>query len=100
MSGPDLIPAIEASQIARGMKNKVWLMWGGHHASALPDEIFNDGIADYVFVGPAEFTFPQVLNNPYWFGVNDLAGAVPIYPSSLVLMYGNFPCQILHECFP
>ena len=45
-------------------------------------------------------TFPEVLNNPYWFGSNDLAGAVPMYPSSLVLMYGNFHCQMLHICFP
>ena len=66
MSGPDLTPAMEASQIARGMSNKVWLMWGGHHASALPDEIFNEGIADYVFVGPAEFTFPKVLDCLYY----------------------------------
>ena len=62
MSGPDLTPAMEASQIARGMSNKVWLMWGGHHASALPDEIFNEGLTDYVFIGPAEFTFPEVLD--------------------------------------
>jgi len=66
MSGPDLTPAMEASQIARGMSNKVWLMWGGHHASALPDEIFNEGIADYVFIGPAEFTFPKVLDCLYY----------------------------------
>jgi len=65
MSGPDLTEAMEASQIAMGMDNKVNVIWGGHHASALPDEIFNENLADYVFVGPAEFTFPTVLNAIY-----------------------------------
>ena len=65
MSGPDLKPAMEASEIARGMNNKIHIIWGGHHASALPDEVFNENLADYVFVGPAEFTFPKVLNCIY-----------------------------------
>jgi len=65
MSGPDLKPAMEASEIARGMNNKISIIWGGHHASALPDEVFNENLADYVFVGPAEFTFPKVLNCIY-----------------------------------
>lgn len=63
MSGPDLTPAIKASKIAQSMKNKIHIMWGGHHASALPDEIFNEKMADYVFLGPAEFTFPIVLDS-------------------------------------
>ena len=62
MSGPDLIPAMRASQIAQSMKNKVHVMWGGHHSSALQDEIFNENMADYVFLGPAEYTFPKVLD--------------------------------------
>jgi len=66
MSGPDLKPAIEASQIARGMDNNICIMWGGHHASALPDEIFNENIADYVFLGPAEFTFPKILDSVFF----------------------------------
>lgn len=65
MSGPDLIPAIEASQIARGMNKKISIMWGGHHASALPDEVFNDNLGDFVFLGPAEFTFPKILDCVY-----------------------------------
>ena len=65
MSGPDLKPAIEASQIARDMESNISIMWGGHHASALPDEVFEAGLADYVFLGPAEFTFPKVLDAVY-----------------------------------
>ena len=66
MSGPDLIPAIEASEIARGMDNNVHIIWGGHHASALPDEIFEAGVTDYVLLGPAEFTFPKLLDSIYF----------------------------------
>ena len=66
MSGPDLKPAIEASEIARGMENKITIMWGGHHISALPDEVFNENLADYAFLGPAEFTFPIVLDAVYF----------------------------------
>ncbi len=40
-------------------------MWGGHHASALPDEVFNENLGDYVFLGPAEFTFPKILDCIY-----------------------------------
>jgi len=65
MSGPDLTPAVEASKIARELNSKLPIIWGGHHASALPDEIFDEGIADYVFVGPSEYTFPKVLNCIY-----------------------------------
>jgi len=65
MSGKDLIPAMEASKIAQGMNNKVNIIWGGSHASALPDEIFEAKITDYVLLGPAEFTFPKLLDAIY-----------------------------------
>ena len=61
MSGPDLKPAMEACDIARGMDNNITIIWGGHHASALPDEILDEGYGDYVFIGSAEFTFPEIL---------------------------------------
>tara|TARA_Y100000590_G_scaffold266500_1_gene299323 strand:+ start:427 stop:1824 length:1398 start_codon:yes stop_codon:yes gene_type:complete len=65
MSGPDLLPAIEASKIAKGMSKKVNIVWGGSHASALPDEIFEAGVTDYVLLGPAEFSFPKLLDAVY-----------------------------------
>jgi anaerobic magnesium-protoporphyrin IX monomethyl ester cyclase len=65
MSGPDLTAAVEASNIARSLNKDLPIMWGGHHASALPDEIFGENIADYIFIGPSEYTFPQVLDCVY-----------------------------------
>ena len=65
MTGKDLIPAMEASQIAKGMNNKVNIIWGGSHASALPEEIFEAEMTDYVLMGPAEFTLPKLLDAIY-----------------------------------
>ena len=65
MSGQDLIPAVEASEIAKNMDKKIHIIWGGSHASALPDEIFDAGATDYVLKGPAEFTFPKLLDCIY-----------------------------------
>ncbi len=61
MSGPDLNSAMEACDIARDMNNKITVIWGGHHASALPDEILDEGYGDYVVIGPAEYNFPTLL---------------------------------------
>ena len=65
MTGPDLIGAMKASQIARDMNNDICIIWGGHHASVQPEEIFNEDYADFVILGPAEFTFPIVLDSVY-----------------------------------
>ena len=37
------------------------MLWGGHHSSTCR-RIFNENMADYVFLGPAEYTFPKVLD--------------------------------------
>ncbi len=63
MSGPDLKPAMEACDIARGMNRDIKIIWGGHHASALPDEILDEGYGDYVAIGPAEYSFPILLTS-------------------------------------
>ena len=44
---------MEAAQIAQGMNNKINIIWGGTHASELPDEIFDSGLTDYVLMGPS-----------------------------------------------
>src|SRR5699024_11272342 len=45
-------------------------------------------------------TFPDKLYIPKLLGGKLSTGAVFKYPSSLVLIYGNFPCQILHTYSP
>ena len=65
MSGQDLISSMEASQIAKDMDNKVHIIWGGTHATELPDEVFESDLTDYVLLGPSEFTFPKLLDAIY-----------------------------------
>ena len=65
-TGPDLHDALEASQIARDMQNPIYVVHGGHHATACPDEFLNENVADYVFMGPSEYTLPRVLDSLYF----------------------------------
>ena len=62
MSGPDLGSALRASEIAREVARPVPILWGGHHVSALPDQVLLEGVADIVFMGPSEFTLPRVID--------------------------------------
>ena len=65
-TGPDLNYVAEASQMAKDMNNKIHVMHGGHHATELPDDFLNENVADYVFMGPSEFSFPKVLDSLYF----------------------------------
>ena len=65
-TGPDLNYVAEASQMAKDMNNKIHVIHGGHHATELPDDFLNENLADYVFRGPSEFSFPKVLDSLYF----------------------------------
>jgi anaerobic magnesium-protoporphyrin IX monomethyl ester cyclase len=62
MSGPDLGSALRATEIARDANGAVPILWGGHHVSALPDQVLLEGVADVVLMGPSEFTLPKVID--------------------------------------
>ncbi len=53
MSGPDLGSALRATEIARDANGAVPILWGGHHVSALPDQVLLEGVADVVLMGPS-----------------------------------------------
>ena len=61
MTGPDLASAVEACQIVRETKSNLPIIWGGHHARQLPEQILNEGVADYVFTGAAEYSLLDFL---------------------------------------
>lgn len=50
MTGPDLIPGI---QISKYIKDRP-VIWGGHHASAMPEQLLNEEYVDAVIVGEGE----------------------------------------------
>jgi|TARA_B100000315_G_C14524537_1_gene563170 radical SAM superfamily enzyme YgiQ (UPF0313 family) len=62
MTGPDLSNAIEACNIVREAQPHIPIIWGGHHANQLPEQILNEGVGDYVFTGPGEFGLSNLLD--------------------------------------
>jgi len=62
MSSPDLLCASKAARMIRESCPDLPISWGGHHVSALPEQAIEEGVADYVFIGPSEYIFPQVLD--------------------------------------
>jgi len=64
-TGPDLNYAVEVSKIAKDMNNKIHVVHGGPHATSCPEDFLNEDVADFVFVGPAEFTLPKILDALY-----------------------------------
>lgn len=61
MSGPDLTNAVEACELVRDIDPSVRIVWGGHHARMVPDQILHEGIGDYVFTGKAEYSLRDLL---------------------------------------
>jgi radical SAM superfamily enzyme YgiQ (UPF0313 family) len=61
MTGPDLINAMEACRLVKDVKPDLPIIWGGHHARQLPEQILNEGVGDYVFTGPAEYGLPELI---------------------------------------
>ncbi len=63
MSGPDLVTAVEAAKIIRDSEPNLPIMWGGHHANQLPDQLIEEGVTDFAFVGQAEENIVEVVNS-------------------------------------
>ncbi|MBT4219292.1 MAG: B12-binding domain-containing radical SAM protein [Rhodospirillaceae bacterium] len=62
MSGNDLLNAVQAANIIRDTRPDLPIMWGGHHAYQLPDQLIEEGVADYAFVGHAEHNIVSIVN--------------------------------------
>ncbi len=67
MTGPMLLDAVHVSRKTKEILGKdTPVVWGGVHASILPDETLQNDYIDYVVVGEGEYTFLQLveaLNN-------------------------------------
>lgn len=67
MTGPMLLDAVHVSKKAKEILGKETpVVWGGVHASILPDETLQNDYIDYVVVGEGEYTFldlVEALNN-------------------------------------
>lgn len=62
MTGPQLIFALEIAKYIREVAPDIPIVWGGVHASLLPEQTINSGYADIVVMREGEVTFPELLN--------------------------------------
>jgi len=61
MTGPQILHAISGCKIVRRLRPDVPIVWGGIHASLLPEQTLASGLADVVVTGEGEETFPQLV---------------------------------------
>ena len=59
MTGGMILNALEAARFARGLC-RAPLIWGGIHASLLPEQTAADGLADYVVEGEGELALAEL----------------------------------------
>jgi radical SAM superfamily enzyme YgiQ (UPF0313 family) len=59
MTGPQLIPAIKASEIVHGLAPVVW---GGVHPAILPKQVLKEDFVDYAIFGEGEETSVEIAN--------------------------------------
>jgi len=62
---------MELSRIAKQVDPAIVVVAGGHHATAMPDHLLNNGV-DYVVLGEADYSFPRLIQTLNAQG--DLAG--------------------------
>jgi radical SAM superfamily enzyme YgiQ (UPF0313 family) len=62
MTGPQLLHAVRACQVVRQQRPGLPIVWGGIHASLLPEQTLRSGWADVVVVGEGEETFPDLVD--------------------------------------
>ncbi|MEW6490792.1 MAG: radical SAM protein [Thermodesulfobacteriota bacterium] len=61
MTGPQIRHALEGCRLARQRHPGVPIVWGGVHASLLPEQTLQNPYADVVVVGEGEDTFPELV---------------------------------------
>lgn len=61
MTGPQILHALAACRLVRQQCPEVPIVWGGIHASLLPQQTLANPYVDIVVVGEGEVTFPQLV---------------------------------------
>lgn len=61
MTGPQILHALTASKLVRNLYPGVPIIWGGIHASLLPEQTLANPYVDVVVVGEGEETFPELV---------------------------------------
>jgi radical SAM superfamily enzyme YgiQ (UPF0313 family) len=61
MTGPQILRAIEAARFAKKLHPGLPVVWGGIHASLLPEQTLSHDAVDVVVVGEGEATFAALV---------------------------------------
>jgi len=61
MTGPQILRAIEACHIVRENNPQIPIVWGGIHASLLPEQTLKSPYADIIVEGEGEITFKELV---------------------------------------
>jgi len=61
MTGPQILRAVEASRRAKALHPDLPVVWGGIHASLLPEQTLKNPFIDVVVVGEGEATFEHLV---------------------------------------
>jgi anaerobic magnesium-protoporphyrin IX monomethyl ester cyclase len=61
MTGPQILHALEGCRMVRERYPDVPIVWGGVHASLLPEQTLENPYVDIVVVGEGEETFPELV---------------------------------------
>ena len=60
MTGPQILHALQGCKMVKERYPDVPVIWGGIHASLLPEQTFENAYADIVVVEKREETFPEL----------------------------------------
>ncbi len=63
MTGPQILHALAACKLVRERYPDVPIIWGGIHASLLPEQTLENPYVDIVVVGEGEETFPDLIKS-------------------------------------
>lgn len=62
MTGPQLLGALEASELCRQVAPQVKVVWGGVHPSLFPEAVASDPLVDAAVIGEGETTLRELVD--------------------------------------
>src|SRR5262249_35331015 len=63
LTGPMILPALEASELVRRLSPGLPLVFGGWHPTLLPDQTLRDDCVDVIVRGQGERTFVELVRS-------------------------------------
>jgi radical SAM superfamily enzyme YgiQ (UPF0313 family) len=120
LTDPSILKGVEVARYIRRRYPKIPIVWGGHHATVLPEQTIQSPFVDIVCRHEGELTFPELVKQlASQQSINDVLGitwkdkqgnvihnldreliemnSVDLYPYHL-LNLGKYP--VIHERFP